>query len=890
MTGHPTTTTSGAVVAPSPESQDSSFLDMDIFTGHNAMFSLSQVNSKQFSTYPHRSNAFVSQLPMAQFFSEDAPWSSLKATESRPQNLVSGRNGPLPYYGHFRDGPAPSEGDDSGYYGSASASGTKRSVMDLSLDETQSIDTSVHLPMSEMHLQTSRSPDAIHTGGNYRRGEWDHPAANSEVNEFYCVTCKQSLKTKAELNKHKQRHDKPYRCEVSGCGRKEGFGTSNDLDRHKKSVHKADGIKYRCTLGPCESKDKIWPRADNFRSHLKRVHKMVVNSDDPMARFIYELLRAEDLACMGPSEVQIDATSGSAPLSHSAWILDQVHASTHGLPSGGIGFGQMDDAMQFHGPRGSEGEHDHSTLMGVDEIQIHDQEDPMHTDDIHMEMDPALAFGNLQRHGHDTGSTSPELYAYKPDILSQSSSAEQRCLDGSSAELARAEDDELAALNKEKRQKDLQKDKPCTQEPAEQPGPQDSTQDSIVEDDTQDVDAEADSSDDDYKDDDQAAALNAADSQELFPGLQSSSSSCNDDSSSPPEPADESPSCEPQLALDVSLENAIHVDEDKASAWVLKLIENGKLSMEKLGYQKVKKAEVEGVKETPTSSLLVSGDRIRCSDPGCEKTFSRPCELKKHMKRHDKPYACTHTGCDKHFGSKNDWKRHENSQHTQLEFWKCGEKAKDHRPGGLCGKICHRRETFKNHLGKDHQIKDTKAIEKQLQDCRVGRNYESRFWCGFCAQTIDFKKNGGLACSERFDHIDDHFTGKGQPKRDIREWKSIEEEPAETFEQILPEETRGLKNFVPVSTSVLNASARLPPLRDADSRKRAPDSTEDDNGSTAVRESKRHKNDDTKTSVLWLCCDCSDYWSPAVTMTCMGSDCGHAFCDECQMVRHTVKD
>ncbi|KAK5656524.1 hypothetical protein OQA88_4501, partial [Cercophora sp. LCS_1] len=50
-----------------------------------------------------------------------------------------------------------------------------------------------------------------------------------------------------------------------------------------------------------------------------------------------------------------------------------------------------------------------------------------------------------------------------------------------------------------------------------------------------------------------------------------------------------------------------------------------------------------------------------------------------------------------------------------------------------------------------------------------------------------FKKNGGLAWSERFDRINAHFIGKGRPKCDITDWKSIESEPLETFQDILPE-------------------------------------------------------------------------------------------------------
>lgn len=93
--------------------------------------------------------------------------------------------------------------------------------------------------------------------------------------------------------KHKLRHVKPFHCDVPNCMRaKEGFGTKNDLDRHKKSVHSDSsvaGARYVCRLEQCGIKDpaKKWPRADNFRSHLQRVHKVVLKSDDNMDEYIY---------------------------------------------------------------------------------------------------------------------------------------------------------------------------------------------------------------------------------------------------------------------------------------------------------------------------------------------------------------------------------------------------------------------------------------------------------------------------------------------------------------------------------------------------------------------------------------------------------------------------
>lgn len=54
--------------------------------------------------------------------------------------------------------------------------------------------------------------------------------------------------------------------------------TVNDLDRHRKCVHRLQPKSgstrlWRCASADCKDKDKIWPRLDNFRSHLKRMHK-----------------------------------------------------------------------------------------------------------------------------------------------------------------------------------------------------------------------------------------------------------------------------------------------------------------------------------------------------------------------------------------------------------------------------------------------------------------------------------------------------------------------------------------------------------------------------------------------------------------------------------------
>lgn len=73
------------------------------------------------------------------------------------------------------------------------------------------------------------------------------------------------------------KHKKEFVCDVGGCKRgNEGFSTVNDLDRHKKSVHKigmANSKSWKCTAKSCKSKSKIWPRLDNFKQHIERMHK-----------------------------------------------------------------------------------------------------------------------------------------------------------------------------------------------------------------------------------------------------------------------------------------------------------------------------------------------------------------------------------------------------------------------------------------------------------------------------------------------------------------------------------------------------------------------------------------------------------------------------------------
>lgn len=90
-----------------------------------------------------------------------------------------------------------------------------------------------------------------------------------------------------QSRKHNLRHTKPFHCTVEGCKRVDGFSTSNDLERHVKSLHlnkTGDAKLYKCLVSSCKSKDKLWPRLDNFKSHLKRKHDLNLEETEDIVR------------------------------------------------------------------------------------------------------------------------------------------------------------------------------------------------------------------------------------------------------------------------------------------------------------------------------------------------------------------------------------------------------------------------------------------------------------------------------------------------------------------------------------------------------------------------------------------------------------------------------
>ncbi|KAL9101685.1 MAG: hypothetical protein Q9163_003089 [Psora crenata] len=141
--------------------------------------------------------------------------------------------------------------------------------------QSQTTEVGPYDPFAEelpQHHSLHPALDPSRDGGPPETSAADGPPWN-------CSTCDAPpFKSKSEHKKHMLRHLKPFKCEYANCSRQNlGFSTRNDLDRHRKSIHKvAPGTStdktFMCAAPNCRNKDKRWPRADNFRQHCLRLH------------------------------------------------------------------------------------------------------------------------------------------------------------------------------------------------------------------------------------------------------------------------------------------------------------------------------------------------------------------------------------------------------------------------------------------------------------------------------------------------------------------------------------------------------------------------------------------------------------------------------------------
>ncbi|KAH6968557.1 hypothetical protein DER45DRAFT_476401 [Fusarium avenaceum] len=551
----------------------------------------------------------------------------------------------------------------------------------------------------QLHCQPpTDDPQLYPAGGSPQlyQTEWTRPLPPASVatapvgreRRWACNDCRKLCRTRSELRKHELKHSLPWHCNVSGCARDKGFTSKNDLDRHKRTVHgdrTVSGRTFVCNIGNCAKKSKYWPRADNFRSHLLRIHSKTYLANDDLSEYVHRPAPSQDLEGIGGSAI--------------AYLQAQEQSSSSIHPSTSLSFrGPYDDrrasqplpsiSSLSRGPSSVSFDRDASSLATVRE-----------GDENYIQPGILSGSGYLPPHPW-SASTVSEEDAPGDDITA--SESEQQGDTATEAmggvQKSGTSDTEISSASE-----DLTSQQPDVR----------------------------------MTDTDEAEATPRAISSQT--DLSESSSSTN------PEKTYE--------LLD-------RIPKDLIADYL-------------------RKHSMGSRDDTPKPDLTSNKSQThshKCSD--CPKTFPRLCELKKHKKRHSKPYGCTFADCKKKFGSKNDWKRHESIQHYQLETWTC-----DCTKSGLaepCGKVCYRRESFRSHLTKDHPTLDPQKLEEKIDSCRKGRHCETYFWCGFCLKTVNIEVVNN-SWAKRFDHIDDHFSGRGGPKKYISEWVHEKDRHAATI-------------------------------------------------------------------------------------------------------------
>ncbi len=264
--------------------------------------------------------------PLLRFWADPGPWNSQRvggeASNSSMNQKYIGSYGrdprPNAFLGQYRPSPRSDLGSsttgrypvDSGY---ESRSFATRSVHSADPRDQSQGCQSLAGDVSEMQLY--QNPDMYHGSlpapsiQDIQYPNFELP--NDAIQEgpaIYPLTCQYSdcdgnFKNSSEHRcvshldplglslilhdrKHMLRHTRPYKCQELGCTKKDGFSTNNDLERHRKSVHKiapknSSDRSFRCAAPNCTKREKIWPRLDNFRQHCMRMHsKDYANIDD----------------------------------------------------------------------------------------------------------------------------------------------------------------------------------------------------------------------------------------------------------------------------------------------------------------------------------------------------------------------------------------------------------------------------------------------------------------------------------------------------------------------------------------------------------------------------------------------------------------------------------
>ncbi|KAI9843238.1 MAG: hypothetical protein M1837_006527 [Sclerophora amabilis] len=699
-------------------------------------------------------------------------------------------------FGPYRD----TARSDTGSYGTdllPSDSGYARSFTTASVFSGDQMELNQHYDSISGHLGNWQHLDAPPTASHLLKpaekprpiisrdpGKQEHKSSRSST-AFSCLTCGSTFNCQSQLKKHRLRHEKPYKCEIPDCARTDGFSTSNDRDRHVKSVHKIDipdgtTKTWLCQSSHCKTKDKIWPRLDNFKAHLKRMH--------PQEDLDDLLFKSEQRSAFENSSQFVPENYGMLSDPPTAFSMESLY------PSGGDS-GICTTVSDMTIPPDSSDE-DSDRVNGIPNVESFEAISVGN----HAHRSPSDVVGGLRRLNCSVSSSDAPSLQTKQQEGSQIRWRPQKRIGRHSAYAQKRRVGSPSQISLKKTQNEDPKGNMIEDpSPLEQPGPRQfpplgSTEVSHRQQTLPSKNSKppAQNPRETLEDTEMIERV----SKEIATQLASSIGLGGRCDSTTYLCDGTPPACEAALHTDPGstypMPKSVSLASPKTLSSETGLPSNRELIQPGLSLDQSERTNVETHIQELIRALLLhhrapteypSTERdLRDSESAvnsaksrlplvcskCPKRCLRPCDMKKHKMRHDRPYGCTYPRCNRVFGSKNDWKRHENSQHFQLEMWRCHQKIQE-CPSKQCAKVFYRRENFQQHLRQHHGITEMDQLREEARMRRIGRNGQNQFWCGFCTKIIPLQRRGLEAFDERFNHIGKHFKEKT-----IDQWISVD--------------------------------------------------------------------------------------------------------------------
>ncbi|CAG8977457.1 hypothetical protein HYALB_00007790 [Hymenoscyphus albidus] len=716
------------------------------------------------------------QDPLVQWYTgNDGPWVPKVipdvAIEERLHPRQSGNRSHVSYGTQYRQ-PNPSDAGSVqfGVSNSDSGYGTRRSIGNGSVFSADIPDRDQDCRSLAGHVENLQPfhafPEILPPRDHTRVNDWTPTpkSTGSNTPSLTCQYCMKPVKTQSELKKHELRHTKPFKCLVPGCPRPTGFSTTNDLERHTKSKHPtaitdpASTKMYRCNVPGCKSREKSWPRLDNFRSHLKRVHQNQLRTDQDFE----EIIRCAEFFEAPPSS---------------------------GMPS-------------QENQRTMQQEFSHSA------IPIQDNNDRNGDTDWsgscpEVDGSPPQDFTDPKRPDLEISSSPPSRKSLPPPTPQEPSARPVPHSDGHSSETVQP----LDVFH--------------TAQPPPKPARSGFTLESVL-----------------------APAI-PNDGPNKLPIFRSSSNN-NPVSKLVSEGKVAKHISETSASSDAALTKVIrtaldgsithHDQEPRFTNGNLdrNILPNGRPSPSGNGGSG---SESSSVRSSDSSPSAVSDTDVTESE-----------ELKK---------AEEILKTIRHLGYTLQ-KYPSRSPKIQNQ----GSAASNKSEKKVTCEVCKRFQGRPCELSSIMEEDDT--YREKLESCRIGRNSQDRFWCGFCVRLIDLRKKGLDAWTERFDHIDDHFMGRDKfEKLGIRDWVPVDGSTNPGPKRSLSSTSSSL------SPSSVSESTEAP--HEKSLKKRAATTTEDGAAKRAR----------TELEYQIICCQCHVAHNPSFNSGCSNCSDSHSFCESC---------